>query len=103
MLMQASTPLHQAFIMEVLPRRLRAQSMSINSALWHTGWAVSASLAGFVIQRFGYAIPFYITAVLYTSAALLLLFAFRHLTEPPAAPVEPAVAAAVHAEGTITE
>lgn len=103
MLMQASTPLHQAFIMEALPRRLRARSMSINSTLWHTGWAASASLAGLIIERFGYAIPFYVTAVLYTSAALLMYFAFRRLDEPPAAPADSAMATAVHAEGTLTE
>jgi MFS family permease len=103
MLMQASTPLHHAFVMEVLPRRLRARSTSINSALWHTGWAVSSALAGVVIQRFGYAVPFYVTAVLYATAAGTLFFAFRRVREPLHAPVAPAEAGARHAEGTITE
>lgn len=103
MLMQASTPLHHAFVMEVLPRRLRARSTSINSALWHAGWAVSSAVAGLVIQRFGYAVPFYVTACLYAGAAGTLFFAFRRVIEPLHAPVPPVEAGARHAEGTITE
>jgi MFS family permease len=102
-LMQASTPLHHAFVMEVLPRRLRARSTSINSALWHTGWAVSSALAGLIIQHFGYAVPFYVTAVLYASAAGSLFFAFRKVREPLHAPVPPAEAGVRHSEGTLTE
>lgn len=103
MLMQASTPLHHAFVMEVLPRRLRARSTSINSALWHAGWAVSSALAGLVIQRFGYAVPFYVTAVLYAAAVATLFFSFRRVQEPLHAPVPPAEAGARHSEGIITE
>jgi MFS family permease len=103
MLMQASTPLHHAFVMEVLPRRLRARSTSINSALWHTGWAASAALAGQIIQRFGYAVPFYMTAVLYATAATTLFLAFRKVREPVHAPVPPVEAGARHSEGTIIE
>jgi MFS family permease len=103
MLMQASTPLHQAFIMEVLPRRLRARSMSINSALWHIGWATSAALAGLLIERFGYAIPFYVTAVLYSTAAITMFLAFRRVREPVAAQVPAGEAAATRPEGGIIE
>jgi len=103
MLMQASTPLHHAFVMEVLPRRLRARSTSINSALWHAGWAVSSALAGLIIQRFGYAVPFYITAVMYAAAAATLFFSFRRVQEPLHAPVPPAEAGARHSEGAIIE
>jgi predicted MFS family arabinose efflux permease len=89
--------------MEVLPRRLRARSTSINSALWHTGWAASAALAGQIIQRFGYAVPFYMTAVLYATAATTLFLAFRKVREPVHAPVPPVEAGARHSEGTIIE
>ena len=76
-LMQASSPLHHAFIMEALPRGLRAQSSSINTTLWHGGWAVSATFAGVIIERFGYAVPFQITAVLYFAAATMFFLYFR--------------------------
>src|SRR5215831_2543148 len=44
-LMQASTPLVNAFVMEVLPQELRARSSSLNNLLWNLGWAISATLA----------------------------------------------------------
>ena len=76
-LMQAGTPLLGAFIMESLPAALRARCSSLNNTVWNAGWAVSASLAGLIIQRFGYAVPFYITATLYATAALYFYFTFR--------------------------
>ena len=84
--MQASTPLMQAFVMEVLPQELRARSSSLNNLLWNLGWAVSALLAGVIIERFGYAIPFYVTATLYLTAALTFYGAFRGRPEPSATP-----------------
>ena len=80
-LMQASTPLIQAFVMEALPPVLRARSTSLNNMVWNAGWAVSATLAGVVIQRFGYAVPFYITAVMYFCAAASFYLAFRKMPE----------------------
>ncbi len=85
--MQASTPLLQAFVMEVLPQNLRARSTSLNNMLWNIGWAVSATLAGVVIERFGYAVPFYLTATLYLIAALTFYRAFRGTRESPMAEV----------------
>ena len=80
-LMQASAPLIQAFVMEVLPPALRARSSSLNNLVWNAGWATSATLAGVIIQRFGYAVPFYITAVLYASAAMFFYLSFRDVRE----------------------
>ena len=82
--MQASTPLVQAFTMEVLPRELRARATSLNNMAWNVGWAVSATLAGAVIDHFGYAAPFYMTATLYLTAATTFFLAFRHTPESPA-------------------
>jgi MFS family permease len=50
------------------------------------GWALSATLAGLIIQRFGYAVPFYVTAVLYALAAGSFYLAFRHTPKIPAEP-----------------
>jgi predicted MFS family arabinose efflux permease len=80
-LMQAATPLLQAFVMEVLPPALRARSTSLNNMLWNIGWAVSATMAGTIIQHFGYAVPFYLTAGLYAVAALTFFAAFRGVRE----------------------
>ena len=79
--MQASTPLVQAFTMEVLPRELRARATSLTNLSWNIGWAASATLAGAVIDRFGYAAPFYMTATLYLTAATTFFLAFRGTPE----------------------
>ena len=86
-LMQAATPLLQSYVMEVLPPSLRARSSSLNNMVWNLGWAVSSSVAGLVIMRFGYSAPFYITATLYATAAITFYRAFRGTREPGVAPV----------------
>ena len=86
-LMQAATPLLQAYVMEVLPPALRARSSSLNNLVWNMGWAVSSSIAGLVIERFGYSTPFYVTAALYATAAITFYRAFRGTREPGVAPV----------------
>ena len=85
-LMQTSTPLVSAFVMETLPPALRDRSASFTNLVWNLGWATSATLAGLVIERFGYAVPFYMTAVLYASAALWFYRSFRGVREPGSAP-----------------
>ncbi len=80
-LMQAATPLLQTFIMEAMPRALRARATSLINLVWNLGWGVSAVLAGTVIERFGYATPFYVTAALYAIAATTFWAAFRRLPE----------------------
>jgi len=92
-LMQAAAPLLQAFVMESLPAALRARGSSLINMVWNVGWAISATLAGAVIERFGYAVPFYITALLYGTAAAIMFFAFRREPEvhaaADAAPLQP--------------
>ena len=84
--MQANTPLLNTFIMEALPAEMRATATGLISLLWNVGWALSATLAGRVIQRFGYEAPFYATASLYAGAALYFYLSFRSLPEPRAEP-----------------
>jgi predicted MFS family arabinose efflux permease len=80
-LMQAAAPLLQAFVMESLPSALRPRASSLINMVWNVGWAISATLAGVVIEHFGYAVPFYITAALYGTAASTMYFAFRGMPE----------------------
>jgi MFS family permease len=102
-LMQASTPLLQAFVMEALPQGLRARSTSINNLVWNVGWAASATLAGVVIQHFGYAVPFYMTAALYATAATTFYFAFRGAREVAAEPQLAEEAKGRRGEGPFTD
>jgi MFS family permease len=102
-LMQASTPLVQAFVMEALPTSLRARSTSLITLVWNCGWAVSATLSGVIIQRFGFDVPFYITAVLYALAATTFYLAFRGAPEGAPRPRMPEEAEGRHGEGPLTE
>ena len=79
--MQAATPLLQTFIMEAMPRQLRARATSLINLVWNMGWAASTVLAGRVIERLGFAMPFYITAALYAIAASTFWLAFRNVRE----------------------
>ncbi|MEO5616533.1 MAG: MFS transporter [Candidatus Eisenbacteria bacterium] len=88
-LMQASTPLMNAFVMEVLPVHLRARSSSLINLAWNIGWAVSATFAGLIIERFGYSVPFYCTAALYALAATSFYMAFRGRGEDAGRPPRP--------------
>jgi MFS family permease len=85
--MQAATPLLGAFVMETLPPALRARATSLMNLVWNVGWATSAILSGALIQRFGYAVPFYVTACLYGSAALYFYLSFRGLKEASDRPI----------------
>lgn len=101
-LMQAATPLLMAFIMESLPPALRARSTSTMNMLWNAGWAASATLSGVIIERAGFAVPFYITAALYASAAAFCYLSFRHLPDRPEAEL-PAAALAPGPEGPASD
>jgi len=92
-LMQAATPLIGAFVMEALPPALRARSTSLNSLVWYAGWATSAMLAGALIARFGYEVPFYITAGLYLVASVTFYLRFRGTPETHAEPTPTEAAA----------
>jgi predicted MFS family arabinose efflux permease len=81
--------------MEVLPRELRARATSLTNMAWNIGWAASATLAGVVIERFGFAAPFYITATLYLTAATTFFLAFRGTPES----VEPVARLSEEAKG----
>ena len=102
-LMQAATPLLQAFVMEVLPPALRARSSSLNNMVWNIGWAVSASLAGTIIERFGFAVPFYVTATLYATAGVSFYLAFRRTPEPREPREVPGETPGLRTDGPSTE
>jgi MFS family permease len=101
-LMQAASPLLSTFIMEALPPALRAPGTSLMNLMWNIGWATSATLAGLAIVRFGYAVPFFITAGLYATAAVYFYLTFRGTPEGgPAPAVEEAQGS--RGEGPISE
>jgi MFS family permease len=76
-LMQMSTPIGSAFAMELLPQRLRATANSLMSMSWNLLWAASTAASGWMMQRYGYAIPYYLTAVCYAVSAVSYYLFFR--------------------------
>jgi len=102
-LMQAASPLLGTFVMEALPPAYRAHATSLTNLAWNIGWSISATLAGVVIQHFGYSVPFYITAVLYGAAALYFYFSFRNTPETADEPRLSEEAKGLRGEGPVTE
>ena len=92
----------QTFVMEALPPSLRARSASLITLVWNCGWAFSATASGIIIQRFGYHVPFYITAVLYGTAATIFYRAFRGAPEAAPRP-GPETIESRRGEGPLTE
>lgn len=92
-LMQGAGPLLQTFIMEAMPPALRARASSTINLVWNVGWAVSAMAAGWVIEKLGYAMPFYFTAALYATAATTFWLAFRGVPEQGGTAPAPAAGA----------
>jgi MFS family permease len=76
-LMQAASPLLNAFAMEAVAPPLRARTAALTNTVWHLGWAASASLAGWIIARYGYEYPYYLTAALYGTATVLFYRMFK--------------------------
>lgn len=102
-LMQAATPLLQTFIMEALPPAMRARATTAINLVWNLGWGVSALAAGGVIERFGYAMPFYLTAGLYFVAATTFWLAFRNVPETGAGVRRSEEARGLRAEGPASD
>lgn len=102
-LMQASTPLVQTFIMEAMPPVLRSRATSTINLVWNIGWAVSAAGAGLIIEKFGFATPFYLTAGLYGIAAITFWRSYRGMPEHGAEVRLSEEAKGRRGEGTLTD
>ncbi|HEV8479504.1 MAG TPA: MFS transporter [Candidatus Eisenbacteria bacterium] len=76
-LMQTASPLMNHFTMESVPADLRARTTGLTNSLWQLGWAASTSLSGVLMMRYGYDYPYYLTAILYGSAAVLFYRMFK--------------------------
>lgn len=76
-LMQTSSPLENAFAMEVVSPKLRARTAGINNTFWFLGWAISANASGWIMANVGYEYPYYMTAVFYGLASIVFYWSFR--------------------------
>jgi MFS family permease len=87
-LMQMSSPIGSAFTMEAVPQRLRATANSVTSMSWNLTWAASTAAAGFMVQRYGYAVPYYLTAGCYAISAVSYYLFFRRMERQSGPAVE---------------
>lgn len=76
-LMSVTWPLDNAFVMELMPPRLRAMQAGVRSASWNVGWAVASLIAGQIIVDFGYAAVFVASGMFTLAGAVYYLAAFR--------------------------
>ena len=79
--MQMSSPLLTSFAMEIIPPALRARAQAIDNMGWYLGWAVSSAISGWIMARFGFAWPYYLTALCYGVATVTFWWHFRE--RPP--------------------
>jgi predicted MFS family arabinose efflux permease len=69
-LMQMSSPISSAFMMEIVPDDARATVNSIATMAWNLSWTFSTAFSGWAMQRYGYAMPYYLTAGCYAVSAV---------------------------------
>jgi len=78
-LMNMSGPVDGSFSMEVVATEERAVLSSLRGMAWNLGWAGGSVVGGVMIERFGYTMPFLITACLYLASALMYVLFFSQM------------------------
>jgi MFS family permease len=89
--MQMSSPLVTSYAMEQIPPALRARAQAIDNMCWYVGWAASSAVSGQIMARFGFAWPYYLTAICYGASAIMFWWYFRRREQgsPVPAPALP--------------
>jgi MFS family permease len=82
-LMNMSSPVYQAFVMEHVDPSGRATVASLTSMAWNFGWAFSPTISGWLQVKYGFAPAFIGTITLYTvSVFMYWAFFWRRSIEP---------------------
>lgn len=81
-LMQMASPISNSFTMETVPESMRAVANSWTMIAWNLSWTVSAAASGWMMQRYGYAVPYYLTAFCYAVSAVSFYLMFRKHDRP---------------------
>lgn len=89
-LMQMASPIANSFTMETVPESLRAVANSWTMISWNLSWTISAAASGWMMQRYGYAVPYYLTAACYaiSSVSYYLMFRKHELLKSVGRPVQ---------------
>lgn len=72
-LMNMAQPLFTNYAMEQVHKDEQPLTNALLVIAWTAGRGVSASIGGFLIERFSYALPFFTTSALYLLSSLLIL------------------------------
>ncbi|MBN2363491.1 MFS transporter, partial [candidate division WOR-3 bacterium] len=76
-LMNMAQPLFTNYAMEKVHKDEQPLTNALLVIAWTAGRGVSASIGGFLIERFSYALPFFTTSALYLVSSLLILIFFE--------------------------
>ncbi|GAB4471104.1 MAG: MFS transporter [Anaerolineales bacterium] len=82
-LMNMSSPVYQAFVMERVEPSARATVSSLVSMSWNFGWAFSPTISGWLQVRYGFAPAFIGTILLYCLSIYLYWVFFGRREESP--------------------
>lgn len=82
-LMNMSSPVYQAFVMERVEPSARATVSSLVSMSWNFGWAFSPTISGWLQVHYGFAPPFIGTILLYSLSIYLYWAFFSREEESP--------------------
>ena len=77
-LMNMAQPLFTNFAMEKVKHEEQAFTNALLVIAWTAGWGASASVGGFLIERFSYTIPLLLTSVLYLISTVIIFAFFKH-------------------------
>ena len=75
--MNGAVPLERQLYMENLPEESRGALSSLPELSWSLSWALSASVAGFIIGKFGFTVPLLIMFVFYVLGIAAFYFGMR--------------------------
>jgi len=76
--MNMSTPVLMAYVMSLVPERLRPLTASLMTLAWNLGWAVAAWISGWLQMAVGFTPLFAITGTLYVTVIVTFYLLFRH-------------------------
>lgn len=86
-LMNMSSPVYQAYVMEHVDPSGRATVASLTSMAWNFGWAFSPTISGWLQVKYGFGPAFMGTITLYTiSVFMYWTFFWRRTIEPVQTP-----------------
>lgn len=77
-LMNMAQPLFTNFAMEKVKYDEQTFTNALLVIAWTAGWGASASVGGFLIERFSYTIPFLSTSVLYLISTVIIFAFFKN-------------------------